>query len=450
MLKKTILFDPFPSSGHISSFLRMAGYLRELGYRCVFVGQPEMLQPVSNRELETEFIHPMEITKEKVQLKQGGWFDFMLQTFLGKRMKVMEEEHSISCRKYDRVFEKVKPNLIILDDQYATKAFFYSRYSIPIIRLQTKVNPMKHEGIPPFQSHHVPSGGTWSNVKIAWAWKRIFIRRHLTKAFFHMATLGQTTTNFLENNYAESGFSLEEDRCFATGIKELPMVIATPRAFDFPRPKTSSIYHFFRASEPAATLTDPRLTAIVQRRNEGNAKIIYCSLGTVTSNYESVCTSFYHKLLKAVKLMKDVYFILSVGQQYDISRLADRPKNLSIFPSVPQKELLSHVDLMISHGGMNSIQECIHATAPMLILPLSLDWDQPGNGARVAFHGLGTVAKLRAVSVSDLLRAIVDILDKLPHYKNNIRLYRDSVAKQSEEDINEFRNLVHQLATGIY
>ena len=38
--------------------------------------------------------------------------------------------------------------------------------------------------------------------------------------------------------------------------------------------------------------------------------------------------------------------------------------------------LLRHCDMVINHGGINTIVECIMAEKPMVVFPLSLQWDQ--------------------------------------------------------------------------
>ena len=51
------------------------------------------------------------------------------------------------------------------------------------------------------------------------------------------------------------------------------------------------------------------------------------------------------------------HIIISIGKFIDINEFKDVPKNISIFPYVPQTQLLTDVDIFITHGGINSIQE---------------------------------------------------------------------------------------------
>ena len=78
--------------------------------------------------------------------------------------------------------------------------------------------------------------------------------------------------------------------------------------------------------------------------------------------------------------------ILSFPFNLDFSK---ELRNTNIFEFLPQLDILQFSDLMITHGGLSSVKECMDAKVKMLVVPINTKIDQPGNAARVEANGLG-------------------------------------------------------------
>jgi UDP:flavonoid glycosyltransferase YjiC (YdhE family) len=76
--------------------------------------------------------------------------------------------------------------------------------------------------------------------------------------------------------------------------------------------------------------------------------------------------------------------IVSMGPQHDQLRLAD---NMVGAEFLPQTQILPQVDVVVTHGGNNTVTECFWAGKPMVLLPLF--WDQYDNAQRVHETGFG-------------------------------------------------------------
>jgi UDP:flavonoid glycosyltransferase YjiC (YdhE family) len=76
--------------------------------------------------------------------------------------------------------------------------------------------------------------------------------------------------------------------------------------------------------------------------------------------------------------------IVSKGPQHDQIELREGQAGAEL---VPQPALLPRVDAVITHGGNNTVTECLHFGKPMVLLPLF--WDQYDNAQRMDELGLG-------------------------------------------------------------
>jgi UDP:flavonoid glycosyltransferase YjiC (YdhE family) len=75
---------------------------------------------------------------------------------------------------------------------------------------------------------------------------------------------------------------------------------------------------------------------------------------------------------------------------------------------LPQPAILPQVDLVITHGGNNTVTEAFHHGKPMIVLPLF--WDQVDNAQRVEETGFGRRLATYAFRDEELTDAIDELL----------------------------------------
>ena len=98
--------------------------------------------------------------------------------------------------------------------------------------------------------------------------------------------------------------------------------------------------------------------------------------------------------------------IVSEGPLADQIRLHD---NMTGESFLPQPAILPQVDLVITHGGNNTVVECFHNGKPMVVLPLF--WDQVDNAQRVHETGFGRRLSTYGFQDEELTGAIDELLD---------------------------------------
>ena len=111
----------------------------------------------------------------------------------------------------------------------------------------------------------------------------------------------------------------------------------------------------------------------------GEGALIYLSLGSLGS----ADVPLMERLVEALAKSPHRY-IVSKGPQHEAFELAP---NMTGAEFLPQVSVLPHVDLVITHGGNNTVTECVHFGKPMVLLPIF--WDQHDNAQRVHETGFG-------------------------------------------------------------
>jgi len=158
-------------------------------------------------------------------------------------------------------------------------------------------------------------------------------------------------------------------------------IVYTSREF---QPDTSYIDDSFHFVGPSILATTRKETDFPWDLLDPERTKVYLSLGTLYNKniefYRTVFTAFADH---------PAQFILLVGLLTDIHDLGLVPDNFIIQSIVPQLELLQQVDLFITHGGMNSVNEGLNYGVPLVVLPQQIE--QAINGRQVARQGAGVV-----------------------------------------------------------
>ncbi|KAB0799164.1 hypothetical protein PPYR_07044 [Photinus pyralis] len=110
--------------------------------------------------------------------------------------------------------------------------------------------------------------------------------------------------------------------------------------------------------------------------------------------------------------------------KYELDDLPNKPSNVVIARWVSQMEVLKHrnIRLFITHGGIHSMQEAIHARVPMVGMPFFVD--QPSNVKRMVAMGFARYVDYQTMTVDDFQSAVLDVIQN-PKYRDRIRKLAD-------------------------
>jgi len=132
---------------------------------------------------------------------------------------------------------------------------------------------------------------------------------------------------------------------------------------------------------------------------EDGQKLVYLSLGSLGSADVELMRRLVEELAESPHR-----YVVSKGPQHEHFELAD---NMTGAEFLPQASILPQVDLVVTHGGNNTVTESFFFGKPMVVLPLF--WDQYDNAQRV--HELGYGVRLDTYGHEpEELRGAIDTL----------------------------------------
>jgi UDP:flavonoid glycosyltransferase YjiC (YdhE family) len=180
-----------------------------------------------------------------------------------------------------------------------------------------------------------------------------------------------------------------------------------------PRPRNA---HFLRHVD--AVPPNAQLPAWVGERSHRST--VLASLGTVFNKYPGVLEAIVEGLAG-----EPVDAIVAIGRDQDASRFGSRATNVRLEAYVPQALVLPRCDVLVTHGGFNSVKEALSAGVPMVVVPITAD--QPYCAERCAALGVGRVIEPGERSADAIRETIRDVLQN-PSYRANARAFQAEMA----------------------
>jgi MGT family glycosyltransferase len=204
-----------------------------------------------------------------------------------------------------------------------------------------------------------------------------------------------------------------------------------PDEVDYPRARPlPGTWHNLQASVRATDAPYELPDAL-----RGDGPLLYLSLGSLGSADVELMRTLVAELADGPYRV-----IVSKGPQHDQFELAP---NMTGAEFLPQTRVLPQVDLVITHGGNNTVTESLYFGKPMVVLPLF--WDQYDNAQRVHETGFGVRLDTYGHSREQLTRAVDGLLadDAL-----KARLAAVSSRLQAAPGTERAAALIEQLASG--
>jgi MGT family glycosyltransferase len=366
----TFLFMPESAYGPTNNCVGIGAHLQRRGHRVVFAAEASWtgrLEPLGFEEDLVDLAPPADGDQDAGQF----WTDFVTETAPEFRKPTIEQldtfirpvwESLIEGAKYceprlKEILDRARPDVIVEDNVSGFPALL--THGAPWVRIMS-CNPleMKDPDLPPtFSGYPTDDPTDWS------AFRHEYERSH------------RELWSGFDGWMREQGAPPLPDLEFIHESEHLNLWIY-PDAADYlrSRPLASSWHNL----ESSVRDTDEPWTVPAELRH-GEGALVYLSLGSLGS----ADIDLMRRLVDVLSRSRH-RFIVSKGPRADELELAD---NMWGAARLPQTSIIPEVDLVITHGGNNTVTESLHFGKPMVLLPLF--WDQYDNAQRIDELGFG-------------------------------------------------------------
>ena len=405
---KTIVFFPEGAFGPTNNCVGIGNVLRERGYRVVFIVEESFTGNLEAQGFE-ERVMRLGPKPETEEVAGQFWIDFIKETAPVFRTSTLEQltgfiaptwQALIDGAKYvdDRlleIFEDVQPDAVVEDNVLCFPALPAS--GRPWVRI-VSCNPaeIKDPAMAPFSSGYPAADRSqWPAFleeverthRDMWADFDTFVRERGAPGL----TYGPMGPDFIHESPYLNLYLYPSEADYARGVPLAPTwhrldssVRATSATWELPE--------YLRAGGGAAGRSPGD--------DSRDGALIYLSLGSLGA----ADVALMQRLVDVLGTTRH-RVIVSKGPLADEIQLHD---NMTGEGFLPQPAILPQVDLVITHGGNNTVTECFYNGKPMIVLPLF--WDQVDNAQRVDETGFGVRLSTYGFEEAELTGAVDRLL----------------------------------------
>ena len=420
--------------------VELARRLAAAGHRVVFAGQEGDRRLVEQVGLEFLALEQSRYEQFLDADARSGALRRLLA--LGRRREAALE--SLALDGFTGSLERLDPDLVLINGEMHEQILAAVGAGRRVALINTFASIWRRPGLPPPSRLVVPGAG-WrgSRLSIELLWLELLLRKRLRNWLGRVRRLGCDRPSLLRALARRAGLDFRRETDAGQWLipftyRRLPVLSLQAVEFEFPHRPPARVRYVGpmvlerRVDRPLPAEHRARLEAILARRREGGdrRRLIYAGFGSIFT----ARMGLLRRLFEAVAERPDWELVVSLGERVPSAELGLPPANVQAFAWVPQLDVLRQADAAITHGGVNTINECVLAGVPMLIY-CGYETGMAGDTARVGYHGIGIAGDHR-----DGAPAIRDHLDRLlsePHFGDNLCRLRARVAAYAEDRVAE-------------
>jgi MGT family glycosyltransferase len=146
---------------------------------------------------------------------------------------------------------------------------------------------------------------------------------------------------------------------------------------------------------------------------------VFATLGTAVNTRTEILSAF-------IEALRDerVNLVVTVGRDGDPDHFGPQPPHVRIERYIPVSMLFPRCDLVVSHGGSNTMLAALAHGIPQVMVPITAD--QPDNAERCAAAGVARTVPLADATAASIREAALVVLAD-PSYRRAAERMRDGM-----------------------
>lgn len=413
----TIAVCVFPAPSVVTSALTLARRLRDRGH-CVWIMSTPDVEPLA-RLAGVEFAPVLSglfrsgsFVGEVDRISKLSRFAALRELRQSTRLYKSIIDRLVASRdnEIDHAFNLINPDLVLFysdTPSLIVGALAALRRGLPCAYVTPFFCSYEGPGSPPLSFENVPRPGFWGRLAGRLVWAYYFPLRNFHKRINYTLGVDINLAPYLKKlapARGQPGWPVNW-RCFLAPKLSLPEFFLAPRdlEFDF-QPREGSHWLGWHIAHSRTEDNFPF------DRLDPSRPLVYCAMGTLFLRYAPLKRriAFLQAVVDALAARPHLQLALATGGALEGRELTPSAPGAIILDRMPQLQLLSRAGIMITHCGLHTLMECASEGVSMIAFPLA--FDQPGNSARILYHGLGLRADFRRATPRSIGLLIDSIL----------------------------------------
>jgi zeaxanthin glucosyltransferase len=386
-----------PYAGHLHPMLALAGALRDRGHAVIFLALEDVGGIVRDRGFDCRIVgrqsHPpgtLEVLESHLARLRG---------LFGIRRVIhdMAGMTDMLCHDAPQQLQRLQPDGIVFDQLEPAGGLVARHLGLPCVSVANALMIDREPYVP-------PPFTDWPYARTAWARERNLGGYRVSD--WMMSAVGQVIARWC------AAFGLHErrrpDQCLAPS-----QVGQLSPALDFPREALPGHFHYSgplrtpMASEPP---WQPPTSVL--------HPLAFVSLGSLQGGRVGLLTN----ICRACRDLGLTPVVVHNGR-LDESQAAALPGSPIVENFLPQRRVIEHCAVVVTHGGMNTVLDGLSAGVPLALVPLAME--QGAIARRVVRAGAGQ--RLTGPGSKGALRSLIGDVLLQPACREGARRMADSL-----------------------